>query len=160
MIKRLAKVSLIIFGFFLLDLMKPFGYALSVEFILIGLVIIACNETLLVSLAAAFLSTGLRDFLIFNRPALALIEFPLICLFIHYIRAHRFFLTKQKYIFIAKAAIVILSLVVHILANSIQARLFAPFFSFQFFIQSICLYYLIDYLLVLRVDSDFQLNNR
>lgn len=153
MIKRLIEASLIIFIFFLLDLIKPFGYSLSVEFILLGLIVIAANESLEVSLAASFLAGGLKSLFIVNQSALAIVEFPLICLFIHYIRAHRLFLTKQNYVFLVKAVIVVVSLAVHILANSIQTRVIVPFFCSEFFIQSICLYYLIEYLLALRVNN-------
>lgn len=148
------KTFSIIAVFFLLDLIRPFGYSLSVEFLFLGVLIISAKESLKLSLAASFLAAWLRDFFIFSGPLLSIIEFPLICLFIHYLRSDRLFLAKQKHIFIAKAVIVFLSLLLHVLLNSLQFKLILPFFYLRFIIQSICLYYLIDYLLSLKSRSD------
>lgn len=147
MIKPSLRAFIIISVFFLLDLIKPFGYFLSVEFIFLGLIIIALNESLAIALVASFLSACFRNFFILNGSAVTLFEFLFICLLIQYIRSRRIFLAKPQQLFIVKGVIVFLSLCVHILVNSVQLGLFISFFSFQFLIQSICVYYFIDYLL-------------
>jgi len=156
MIRKTPRILLIIFSFFLLDLIKPFGYFLSVEFLFLGFIVVVSRESLSTSLATAFLCAILRDFFVFRGPALAVFEFPFLCLFIHYLRSHRLTLPRQKHVFIAKTLIISISLFVHILVNSIYIRSILGFQSFQFFIQSISVYYLIDYLLGLKVNLAFR----
>ncbi len=150
MSKLAFKIFLIISLLFFLDLLKPFGYFLSVEFIFLGLIVIALTQPLPIALSSAFFSAYCRDYLLNGGFTLSFFEFGLLCLLIHYLRLHRIFSSSKRQIFIAKGSIAAFSLLIHILVNSLASGSVAPFFLWQFFIQSLCLYYFLDYLLELK----------
>ncbi|MBU2473733.1 MAG: hypothetical protein KKG91_03260 [Candidatus Omnitrophica bacterium] len=154
MIKSVFKVFLIIFGLFILDLVKPFGYSLSVEFVFLGFVIVALTQPLPIAFFGALFAAYFRDFFISSGFSLSWLEFPLLCVAIRYIRLHRIFLDRQRYFFIARGVLAGFCLLVHSLVNSLTSGLTGPIFLLQFFIQSLCLYYLMDYLLQLKAGPD------
>ena len=150
MSKAAFKIFLIISLLFILDLLKPFGYFLSSEFIFLGLIVIALSQPLPIALCGAIFGAYCRDYLINGGFTFSFFEFPLLCLAIHYLRLRRIFPESTGRLFMAKGLIAALSLFIHILLNSLFRGSVAPFFLWQFFIQSLFLYYLLDYLLELK----------
>lgn len=138
--ERHIKIVLGILILFLLDLIKPLGHFLQVELLFLGIIFLALNYSLFVSLGLSILAGYAKDCLVFSDTPLNLIEFPLICVFIYYFRSH-FLQTKGK-IFA-----VIFALILHIILHTLQIDALYLWFSVNFFIQSITVFALVNYLL-------------
>ena len=142
-VKSLAIVSVL----FLIDLVKPFGLSLFTEFLLIGIIFSAFKQELLVSIIIGVVFGYLKDSFGLGQRALSIVEFPLICLITHYLLAYFIFVSKKKYVMIAKGTVILIVTVFHIVFSSFCTGLFLPSFSLMFIVQSFLLFFLIDYLL-------------
>jgi hypothetical protein len=143
--------SFALFIFLLLDLIKPFQYSLSCEFLFLGITLLSLSETpIWISLAMSMLFGCFRDMLSFGRSHLALIEFPLIVLFNYYFLSYILFTGNKKYAFIIKIGIAAAAIIIHIAVNSFFVNSFLPLYSLRFFFQSIVLYILLNYLFYSR----------
>jgi len=144
------KIAFILSLLFLLDLIKPLGFALSVEFILLGLIFISLNCRLWITLTFAVIFGHLKDCLIFESRYLNLIEFPFLCFILSYLSTHLFFSVKKRYTFIVQGGMLLGALVLHSILNSVYLQSFFPLFSLKFIIQSFFTYILLNYLIVKR----------
>jgi len=79
----------------------------------------------------------LKECFIPQAKSLSVIEFPIICLIIRYFKFRLFFASNQTHNFLIKSLIISLSLVIHILFNSLSLGLMIPVLYLQFFIQSL-----------------------
>lgn len=142
-----AKLLFLFLPLFLLDLIRPFGYSLFVEFIFLGVIFASLNEKLPSALAVSAIFGLLCDSFNPGSIPLHLVEFPLICLLNHYLFSHFHFVNKKVHVFIVKSSLILLALIIHIIINSIRAGLILPLFWIKFITQSILIYFSMDYLL-------------
>ncbi|MDP8290509.1 MAG: hypothetical protein P9M02_06060 [Candidatus Susulua stagnicola] len=140
-----TKLLALLTSLFVLDLIKPLGYSLAVEFVFLGVIFVSLNEDLLSALGASAILGLLCDSFNPGMRPICLIEFPLICLLNNYLFSHFRFVSKQTRVFIIKNSLVLLALIIHIIINSIRSSLFLPFFWIKFLIQSLLIYFLITY---------------
>lgn len=148
--KLWVKLTAILSVFLLLDMVKPFGYLLSVEFLFLGIIFIALNCNLRLSLMLSIVFGYLKDSFIPGSKPLSVIEFPFLCLFSHYLITYVLFTDKKKYAITAKSIVIITAIFAHIVFNSIYTDHFLPFFFLHFVIQSFLVSLLINYLLEKR----------
>lgn len=141
-----SKIILALTVFFCADLLRPFGYALNVEFLFCGIIFLALHYRLSFSIPCAFVFGYVKDIFLATAYSINMIEFILLCLAIHHLR--RFFiLTHSRTKIIAKSAALFLALTLHSLLNTAQVNFFSGWYVFQFFIHSAVVYFIIDYLL-------------
>lgn len=142
-----AKLLFLFFSLFLLDLIRPFGYSLSAEFIFLGVIFVSLNEKFPSALIISAIFGLLCDSFNPGSKPLHLVEFPLICLLNHYLFSYFNFVNKKVQIFIVKSSLMLLALIIHIVLNSIRTGLILPLFWLKFLTQSILIYFSMDYLL-------------
>lgn len=142
-----AKLLVLFFSLFLLDLIRPFGYSLSAEFIFLGVIFVSLNEKFTSALIISAIFGLLCDSFNPGSRPLHLVEFPLICLLNHYLFSYFNFVNKKVQIFIVKSSLMLLALIIHIVLNSIRTGLILPLFWLKFLTQSILIYFSMDYLL-------------
>jgi hypothetical protein len=130
-----------------LDIIKPLGFSLYVEFIFLGLMFVALNQELKLALILSLIFGYLKDCFLAENQSLSMVEFPLICLLSHYLLSYFIFIGKKKYALIVKSIILAIALIIHITINSISANSFLPLFCLQFFIQSFLIYFFLKFLL-------------
>lgn len=138
---------LLLFILLFLDIRKPLGYGLYVEFLFLGIIFVSLNENIFLVFILSIFFGYLKDTFISSFPVLSIIEFPLLCLFIHYLRSYFLFTPKTAPTLIIQSIIVIMVITIHIIFNSIWARLLLPLFTLHFFIQSFLLYFFLTFLL-------------
>ena len=141
------KILLLFASLFLFDLIRPLGYSLVVEFVFLGVIFVSLNEGLLPALTISAIFGLLCDSFNPGIKPLNLIEFPLICLLNHYLFSYFGLVNKKIQILIVKNSLVLLALIIHITINSIHSGLILPLFWIKFLIQSLLIYFSIDYLL-------------
>ena len=142
-----SKLLLLFISLFLFDLIKPFGYSLIVEFVFLGVIFASLNEALLPALTISAIFGLLCDS--FNpgiRP-LSLIEFPIICLLNHHLFSYFRLVNKKTQVLLVKSSLVLLTLIIHIVINSIYIGLILPLFWIKFLMQSLLIYFFMDYLI-------------
>lgn len=146
--KGLNPKTLLLFALlFLLDLIRPLGYSLAAEFVFLGVIFVSLNEKLLPALLVSTIFGLLCDSFNPGIKPLSLIEFPLICLLNHYFFSYFGLVNKKAQVRIVKNSLVLLALIAHIVVNSIHSGLILPLFWMKFLIQSILIYFSVDYLL-------------
>ncbi len=141
------KLIFLFSSLFLLDLIKPLGYSLTVEFVFLGVIFVSLNEDLLSALLICAIFGLLCDSFNPGIKPIYLIEFPLICLLNNYLFSHFRFVNKQTRILIVKNSLVLLALIIHIAINSIRSGLFLPLFWIKFLMQSLLIYFSINFLI-------------
>jgi len=141
------KTLLLFTSLFLLDLIRPLGYSLTVEFVFLGVIFVSLNEDLLPALAISAILGLLCDSFNPGIKPLNLVEFPLICLLNHYLFSYFGLVNKKIRILIVKNSLVLLALIAHIIINSIHSGLILPLFWIKFLIQSILIYFSMNYLM-------------
>ena len=141
------KIIFLLFVLLFFDLIRPLGYALSAEFLFLGIIFTALTQKLVVALALAIIFGYLKDCLGPGTSPLYLIEFPLLCLFAAYSLSGFLFIRSQKEKIFYKAGLVIFLIIIHISLNSFKQDLFLPLFSLNFLIQSLAIYFFLNYLL-------------
>lgn len=121
---------------FIMDLINPFGKTLAVEFLFIGIISISLlkNNTNPIILCIFF--GFLKECFIPQSKSLSVIEFPIICLIIQYFKFRLFFTDKKTHNLTIKSLIICVSLIIHILLNSLSLGILAPMLYLQIFIQS------------------------
>jgi hypothetical protein len=135
------KISFVLFIFLVLDLIKPLDYSLNVEFLFLGIVFLSSNYPLIFSFLLSMIFGYLKDILMGLDAPLNLIEFSFLSLAIRYFL---FFFHKKTTNHIILIA---LSLFFHIFLNSVYFKITNFLFFYYFFIQSIFIYFLINYFL-------------
>lgn len=141
------KLFFILTALFMLDIIKPLGNSLTVEFVFLGIVFISLDNDTLQSFIFCIFFGFLKDFFIAKSPHFSFIEFPLICLLVRYLLFYFVFVSQQTYVFIVRGLIPALAILTHIIFNSIYAGAFFPLFSLTFFIQSFLVFFLMMNLL-------------
>jgi len=147
MSKTTSKLTLALFLFFLLDLIKPLGYPLSVEFLFLGIIFIALHQKPALSLILAILFGYFKDSFIYDANPLSVIGFVFICLLIQLLRIHFIAVVRKAYYNHAKAVTIAIAIIAYIIFNSICSKTILPLFSVSFFIQSFLLSLLLNYLM-------------
>jgi len=154
------RLIFVLFILFLLDLIKPLGYFLSVEFLFLGIIFVSLNYRLWQALILCVIAGYIKDSFIFLPKPLSLIEFPSICLVIYYLLKLKnfnifYFLSEEDFhfarrkahVFVIKSIIVPVAIIIHIVFNAVCMKVVLPFFFLQFLGQSFFIYFFIDYLL-------------
>ncbi len=141
------KTLLLFTSLFLLDLIRPLGYSLAVEFVFLGIIFVSLNEDLLPALAISAIFGLLCDSFNPGIKPLSLVEFPLICLLNHYLFSYFRLVNKKIQVLIVKSSLVLLALIIHIIINSIHSGLILPLFWIKFLIQSLLIYFSMNYLI-------------
>jgi hypothetical protein len=135
---------------FAIDLFRPLGYALSVEFVFLGVIFASLNEDFLSALIIGAFAGLLCDFFNPGGRLLFTFEFIFIVCLSAYLASLFRFLDKNTHIFIAKGSLLVLALVIHTAFNSLFTGRALPFFWVKFIMQSAAIYPLIAYLLKKR----------
>ncbi len=145
--KTNLKILLLLYLLLLLDLAKPFGYLLVVDFVLIGYIFTCLNSRLFISLIFGIVFGYLRNCLLFNPNIFNLLEFPLICLGLRYLSKELNFSQKRFYFLTLENLIVLIILLVHALLGSLARGNFCLSFFWQFIWQSFLVYCFISFIL-------------
>ncbi|MFH1503919.1 MAG: hypothetical protein ABIH08_00790 [Candidatus Omnitrophota bacterium] len=151
-------ILMILFILFLIDLLKPLGAALTVEFLLLGVIFVSLNKKGWEPVVMSLLFGYLKDLFVIGSKPFYLIELPVICFFSRYLLTHFAFISldskhltgfsgKEFYARAAKSVIVVVCLFIHVCFNSVYSRIFLAYFSFNFIIQSLLAYFLLNHLL-------------
>lgn len=134
------KAFFLLLIFFLLDILKPFGYSLLTEFTFIGIIFVALNYPLFISIALSVLFGYLKDALSPNAGCYCALEFSLIAAVVNYFLYN--FRKKAVKTFIFAGAICI-----HIVINNFYINKAAYLFSFIFLIHSCAIFLIVNKLL-------------
>lgn len=146
-LKPRTKIVFSLFILLLLDLLRPLGYSLCIEFLFLGIIFLALNQRLLPALLLSLVMGYLKDCLGPSGRPLAVIEFPLLCVFVRYFLARFLFVRSRRIDFFIKLSFVVLLLLAHTVINSLASgRFFLPF-SFSFIFQSLVFYFFLNYVL-------------
>ncbi|MCP4653205.1 MAG: hypothetical protein GY858_07470 [Candidatus Omnitrophica bacterium] len=138
--ERYIRIILIYFILLLVDLVKPFGYSLNVEFLFLGIVSVFLIYPYFPALAWGGIFGYFKDAVSGGGVPLNLIEF--FCLFM----VIRFALHKLNRKF-AKVLLISVILIVHIIMHSLYVDMFSFGGALIFFIQSIVIFFPLNYLL-------------
>jgi len=146
--KTTSLIILMLFFFLALDIKKPFGCGLFVDFLFLGIIFTTLYVNFGQALILSFLFGYLHDIFIFlpnHFPGM--LEFPLICLLTYYSSRYfpftekRLYGTKINYFFIA------FIIIFHIALHFIYENFFIVSLFFYYLIHSFLLAVLINYLL-------------
>ncbi len=140
-------LALMLFIFLVLDLMRPFGYALSCEFLFLGIILISLNYDLGVSVIFAIFFGYFKDSLTPQVNPFSMISFTFLSIFIHILRDNFILSVKSSIRRHVKIAIGAIAIIIYDVFNFICMRLALPVLFIQFFIQSVLLLLVADYLL-------------
>ena len=135
------KLPFLLSFLFSFDLIRPFGYSLSAEFLFLGVIFISLNEDFLPALIFSAVFGLLCDFFSPGIKPLRAVELPFICFLNHYFISLFSFVNKKKQVLIIKNFLVLLALLIHIVFNSFYTGLILPLFWIKFLIQSILIYF-------------------
>lgn len=140
MTEREYKIILALIIFLFLDLVRPFGYLIPVEFLFLGIIYLSLNYRLGFSFMSGVIFGYLKDCLSLSGVPVSIIEFSLIVLMTNY------FLSHFSYRFPSEFFVFPL-IIFHIILNNAYV-VFVPFdFSIFFFVYSSAGFSLINYLL-------------
>ncbi len=124
----------------MLDLTRPFSYALTTEFLFLGIIFMSFNFPAFFSIIAACIFGFIKDCLGITGTPLNMIEFGLIALMVHYLRT-RF--NKN----VARIMIIITSFAIHMALQSAYVQRPSFWFLLIFMIQSFWVFLGMNYLL-------------
>ena len=145
--RRIVKLILTLFLLLLLDITKPFGYSLNVEFLFLGIIFVALNARLWLSLTLAILFGYCKDSFSANTASLSLIGFTLTCLIIWPLRVYLLSVVKKPYRKYVKVIVIITAIAAYIAYNSVCVKVVSLPLSVQFFIQTLLLSFVINFLI-------------
>ena len=138
------KIISILFVLLLLDLTRPLGVTLNVDFLFLGIIFLAVHLPLKHSLPIALIFGYARDAFMPAEAALGWIELPLICLGMHYFFG-LFLILREKADLLIKMIGVLIALAGHILFLFAQSGNFPPSFAAHFFLQSFLVYFILEF---------------
>jgi len=147
-----AKIIVVLIFLFSIDLVRPFGYGLNVEFLLCGIIFLALHYRVYVSIPCALAFGYAKDVFLKTPYSINMIEFILLCAGIHYLM-RLFLLTHNRTRIIAKCLVVFVSLILHSLLNTAQINSILPWYLLQFFIHTSIVYFITDYFLETWIDQ-------
>ncbi|OQX80333.1 MAG: hypothetical protein B6D56_05195 [Candidatus Omnitrophica bacterium 4484_70.1] len=134
------KLIFILLIFFLLDVIKPLGFSLNTEFVMLGIIFLSINFSFPFSLFTSFAFGILRDIFSPLFPNFSL-QLVLLSLFIKYLDRH---LPPHPLSDISKAGFAILG---YVAINSLLRQKLSLIFSISFFLHSFVCFFLIKYFL-------------
>ncbi|MBU1121235.1 MAG: hypothetical protein KKF54_00850 [Candidatus Omnitrophica bacterium] len=137
--ERNLKIITILIVLLFLDLLKPFNYFIYVEFLILGIILLAFNYPFFLAILISVVFGYVKDTLSHSNIPLNLIEFPVIVIFIHYF-IYRF---NKK---IIRLIICLIAIIGHICFNGLMIGEFNFIVSLGFFTQAAPIYFLINYL--------------
>lgn len=133
--------------FFIIDLIRPFGYAFNTEFLFLGIVFLAFNYPLLPALIMSIIFGYFKDCVSSLGAPINTIEFAVLCVFIHYALSYLSPLAKSTHKMLAKIFVFFGACIVHLTINALLIDDFLPLFSMFFLMQSFLVFLCISYLL-------------
>jgi hypothetical protein len=136
---RAYKIIIASLLFLIMDILKPFGYSLTVEFSFLGIIFFALNLPLVPAAIAAIITGYVFDCVSTFGVPLHCIEFPLLVLLAHYVLHH----VRRRAI---KIIIFFVMLMIHMLLRLPVAGT-APIFGIMYCLQSALVYLLITHIL-------------
>ncbi|MFA7677147.1 MAG: hypothetical protein WCY34_03140 [Candidatus Omnitrophota bacterium] len=145
--RKSIKLSILLPLLLFLDIIRPLGYSLHVEFACLGLIFMVLNEKLWFSLAASFILGCLEDGFSPGSSHFYCLEFPILVVISYGLRSYLFLAGKKAYLFFAKSIVVTFFLIAHIIYNSLLVSFAGFSLCFLFFIQSFFCYFLMEALL-------------
>jgi len=141
------KIFFMLFVLLLLDTVKPFGYTLSVDFLLLGVIFISLNKKLNISLIFSLIFGYIRSTLIIDTNLSTIIRYSIISLICHYLLTYLNTVGKKRYTTLVKNFIAMTAIIIHIGMNLIQAKVFLPSLALISLLQSSFVYIFVSSLL-------------
>jgi len=145
--KSKVKIFFILLILLLMDITKPFGYALSVDFLLLGIIFISLNKKISTALFFSLIFGYMRSTLIIEADFLTMARYPLISLVSHYLLSYFNTAGKEKYTALVKNFIALAAIIIYIGIDLIQAKVFLPSLALTSLLQSSFIYIFMSYLL-------------
>lgn len=142
------KTTGVFFILFFLDLFRPFGYYLNIEFLFLGVIFLCLSKKFKLAFFLSFFFGGLKDFVISypDSRILSLFEYPALCLVAYYFLSYSFFADKRKYALIFRNLLALILISLHAIINSIVIESGSLSFFFAFVAQSFIAFFAVDYL--------------
>lgn len=141
------KIIVSLCAFFILDLLRPFGYSFNTEFLFLGIVFLCFNYPLYPSLIISIIFGYLKDCVATSGVPISVIEFPTLCILIHYTLAYLSPMTKPTHKLLVKIFLFFSVCIIHMVINFLGVADFSALFSIMFMIQSFLIFLLINYFL-------------
>lgn len=129
----------------MLDLVKPLGYSLSVNFLFLGIIFISSKAPSPATLFLCIIFGFANDIFTNNTLAFNMLESLAVYLFVNYFSKYTNIASQNKYTLVTKTVVILLLIFADIVFNSIKARIFLPLFSLTVFAQSFFIYALVGY---------------
>ncbi|MDD3296816.1 MAG: hypothetical protein PHU64_05585 [Candidatus Omnitrophica bacterium] len=145
--RKSIRLSILLLLLFFLDIIRPLGYSLHVEFACLGLMFIALNEKLWFTLTIGFVLGYLKDSFLPTGGCFYCLELPFLAAISCGLRSYFFLTGKKAYLFLAKSIVVTFFLTAHIIYNSLVVGFTEFSMCFSFFIQSFFCYFMMEALL-------------
>jgi len=142
---HIPKILFFLVILFLLDLLKPLGYALSVDFLFLGIVYTALNYYFSWLLFISIIFGYFKDVFTQTGVSLSILEYSLIFFFIYNLRANFLFIDKKIEDFSIKVIIAIFLFTLHFIINQKNIGLFLSLFFIGYLVQSVLIYIFLTY---------------
>jgi len=124
------------------DLLRPFGEGLSVEFLFLSVLFIAFRAPLWQACLSAVIAGYAKDSLVWGQwPAVSTVEFCLVSVSLYHVRRRLQLITKPALVVAAQTLTVVAALIVHACVSDILAHTVATHFCLQFIVHSLILYF-------------------
>lgn len=134
--------------FFLLDLIKPLGYFLHVQFLFLGIIFLSFQYSYIFSLVISIIFGYLSYCISSSYSPFYLLEFPCIVLFIH-----RFNFPFHKIpINVVRFYLVLLG---HILLHNFQIGAYSVTFTFFYIIHSSVIYFILNHFFLIWTRNTY-----
>ncbi|MBP7088643.1 MAG: hypothetical protein KBB01_05015 [Candidatus Omnitrophica bacterium] len=140
-----SKILFFFIVLFFLDLLKPLGYALSVDFLFLGIVYVSLNYYFNSLIIFSLLFGYLKDIFAITPIPLNMIEYSLVSLFMYKIRTDFLFINKKNEDFPIKLIVAIFLFILHFIFNQKNIELFLSLFFVVYLIQSALIYAFLTY---------------
>ncbi len=142
-----------------LDIVKPLGYSLSVNFLLLGIIFISSQHPSFITLFLCVIFGFINDIFANNRLSLSLAEFLIVYFFIRYLARYTNIPSQNKYALLVKIILLLLIIFGDIILNSLEVMVFLPLFSLTILIQSLFIYALLAYFANRWLKNDISCNS-
>jgi cell shape-determining protein MreD len=146
--EKRIKVIIGLLVLLMLDLTRPFSYALTTEFLFLGIIFMSFNFPAFFSIIVACIFGFIKDCLGMTGTPLNMVEFGLIALMVHYLRT-RF---HQN---VARVMIIVGSFAIHMTLQSTYVQTPSVWFLLIFMIQSFWIFLGVNYLLKKWIKISF-----
>jgi rod shape-determining protein MreD len=141
MVKEI-RILIILFIFLLVDFIRPLNFYFNVELLLLGIIYVSLNLPLSHSLFMSLVFGVLKDAFLVNPFPFYTLFFLIVNFFINY-------LLKQFHSkYVLKISIVAISIFLYSLLNTAVTGKLAPPLFIEFIVQSLVIFYIMDYFLL------------